>query len=362
MPIADYISQVGDYSEETHLHFEKNETIYQGEMNPLSCFYFNEGSWVRSELPHEVSRIRIGRNPYECEFKLNHKDADDVHIVIQRTGTSWYIMECGKKDLMKVNGFTKRQVHLKQGGTAVVQIGDMKFVFSTTKISGAPAKSEMVDAVPLTESQYSLSYNGNNVNFNLEQVCLIGSDPLCDFFLPGEAFIGMISNLGKRLFLTSMVDADKVIVEADGVSAAKNAPLKPGSIINVGNAEIDFKLSKDLRFSQNFNFVPDGKSDCMRLLEIDALGHAGHSYVLPPSGRSITIGRDSSLCLLGIHNSSKISRKHAQAIIYDKSVLLMDNGTTNGTFVNNKRIKKRLVHPGDMVRLGDISFILCFVG
>jgi FHA domain-containing protein len=362
MHIADYISHVGDFSEETHLHFEKNDTIYQGEMNPLSCFYFNEGAWVRNEIPHEVTRIRIGTNPYECEFRLNNSDADDVQIVLQRTGVSWYIMECGKKDLMRVNGFTKRQMHLKQNMNTVIQVGEMVFLFSTASISSkSPEEHKMNAAVPLNESEYGLGYNGNNINFPLDQVCLIGSDPLCDFYLPGEAFVGMISNLGKRLFLTSLA-TQSVIVEADGVSAAEKAPLKPGSSINIGQKEIDFKLSKDLRFTQDFNFVPDGKNDCMRLLEIDALGHSGHSYVLPPSGRSVTIGRDSSKCLLAISGSPKISRNHLQAIIYDKSVLIIDNQTTNGTYINGKRIKKRLVHPGDMVKLGDVNFILCFVG
>lgn len=363
MHIADFISQSGQFSDETHLNFEKNDTIYQSEMNPLTCFYFSEGEWVCNSIPHEVSRIRMGKNPYECEFRLNHEEADEIQIVIQRTGTSWYIMECGKKDLMKVNGFTKRQIHLKQNMKCVIQVGEMVFIFTATQVFSKPPERELMnEALPLNESEYSLSCNGNNMNYLLEQVCLIGSDPLCDFYLPGEAFSGLISNLGKRLFMTSLLPTQRAIVEVDGVTTAENAPLKPGSRINIGQAEINFKVAKDLRFTQNFNFVPDGKSDCMRLLEIDALGHAGHSYVLPPSGRSITIGRDSAQCLLAISGSPKISRNHVQAIIYDKSVLMVDNHTTNGTYVNGKRIKKRLVHPGDMVKLGDVNFILCFIG
>lgn len=360
MHIADYISQVGDFTEETTLNFEKNVRKPQVEMNPLSCFVKQSGVWTRQEIPNGIDRMRMGKNPYECEFKLDCAEADDVHIIIQRTGAAWFIMECGKKDLMKVNGFSKRQIHLRQNCTSVVQIGNSQFIFTTHKIINRPPLEENTPPVALVESQYRLEFNNNNKNFNLNQMCLIGSDPLCDFFLPGEAFAAMISNLGKRLFLTSLVD--RVNIEADGVSGSENVPLKPGSKINIGNYEISFKLSKDLRFTQSFNFIPDGKSDCLRLLEIDDLGHAGHSYVLPPSGRSITIGRDSSRCLLGIHSSSKISRVHANAIIYDKSVMIIDHQTTNGTFVNNKRIKKRLVHPGDIVRFGDVNFILCYVG
>ncbi len=363
MHIADYISNIGDYTEDTHLNFSKGSDQSGSRVIPLSCFAMQDGRWSRQELPEGIDRMRMGRNPYECEFRISHEEADETHVIVQRAGCSWFVIESGKHDLMKINGFPRRQMCLRQNSTAVVQIGDMSFIFTTTiqpsQVKDSGGTAVMVE---LQESQYGLSCNGVNINFDLEKTCLIGSDPLCDFQIPSKAFCAMISNIGKRLFLNSLVPPETLVVQTERSPEGNSAPLKPGSVISIGTHDINFRLSKDLRFTQDFNFIPDAKSNCMRLLEIDTTGKTGISYVLPPSGRSIWIGRDSDQCLLGIGNSTKISRIHAQSIIYDKSVLIIDNNTTNGTFVNGKRVRKRLLHPGDILRLGDIDFILCFTG
>lgn len=362
MQIADYISNIGDFTEDTHLNFSRNANESSLERIPLACYTMQDGNWSRQDVPAQIDRMRIGRNPYECEFRIAHPDADDVHVIIQRAGCSWFIMESGKKDLMRVNGFPRRQICLRQNSTAVIQVGFMSFIFTTIPPSSEPKSLGTPEIQEFQDCQYGLSFNGRNINFELEKMCLIGSDPLCDFQVPGAAFSAMISNFGKRLFMTGLVQQEELSVKSKDAPDEPSLPLKPGSVISIGNCEIQFRLSKDLRFTQGFNFAPDARANCMRLLEIDREGRSGNSYVLPPSGRSIWIGRDPAQCLLGINNSAKISRVHAQAIIYDKSLLVIDNNTTNGTFANGKRIRKRLLHPGDILRLGDIEFILCFVG
>lgn len=361
MEMLDYISQYGDDSEDTQLNFEKNETIVQKTLNPLSCYSLTNGKWTRQEIPEEINRMRMGKNPYECEFKLIDPLADDIHVIIQKSGNSWFVMDSGKKDLMKVNGFAKRQLHLKQNQIALVQIGGVPYIFSTkAQLLSRDGDDYQGETLPLEESQYSLSYQNKTVNCNLNELSLIGSDPICDFNIPGESFVAVISNLGKRLFLTSLVDNDKLAIDADGVPADKMPPLKPGSIISIGNITINFKLSKDLRFTQSFNYTPDTKGACMKLLEVDAYGNTGHGYLLPAAGRSIKVGRNSNDCLIAISHSSKISRIHGQAIVYEKSVMIIDNGSTNGTYVNGQRIKRHLAHPGDFVKFGDVTFIVCF--
>jgi hypothetical protein len=359
-----YISQVSEYTGDTQLHFEKNETLYDSMLNPLSCFSIQNGNWIRQEVPMNIRRLHIGSNPYKSEFQIFQPEADEVHCIIQKAGSSWFIMESGKQDIMKVNAFPKRQIQLRQHQTGVVHFENTSFIFSTAAIT--PRKTDEMlssNTTELVESQYCLFNEKSSKVFNLEKLCLIGSDPLCDFYVPGESFYAMITHLGKRLFITSLVNEDRVPVEVDNVSAFKNSvSLKPGSKIHIGANVLSFKVSKDLRFTQNFNFVPDPKSDSLRLLEIDNQGNPGHSFVLPPAGRSVTIGRDSEQCSLTIPVSPKISRLHAQAIIYDKAIMLIDNGATNGTFINNTRVKRRMVRPGDIVRLGNASFILCFAG
>jgi len=359
-----YISQIGDYTGDTQLHFEKNETLCDTMLNPLACFSVQNGKWIRQEVPGNIRRLHIGSNPYKSEFQVNHPEADEIHCIIQKAGTSWFIMESGKEDIMMVNGFPKRQIQLRQNQSGVVHLGNKNFVFSTQKIVPRIPENEVyANSSDLGETQYCVSYGEKSKIFNLDKLCLIGADPLCDFYLPGEPFYAMIAHYGKRLFLRSLVEDDHIPVEVGVESAYDNSvTLKPGSCINIGGVELKFKVSKDLRFTQNFNFVPDPKSGNLRLLEIDYQGNPGHSFVLPSTGHSITIGRDSEQCSLSIAVSPKISRVHAQAIVYDKALMLIDNSATNGTFVNNTRVKRRMVHPGDILRLGNANFILCFAG
>lgn len=66
----------------------------------------------------------------------------------------------------------------------------------------------------------------------------------------------------------------------------------------------------------------------------------------------VTLGRleDNSICL---PYDSKISRHHARITREGDSFWLEDCGSTNGTFLNEKRInEKALLNPGDMFLIG----------
>lgn len=76
-----------------------------------------------------------------------------------------------------------------------------------------------------------------------------------------------------------------------------------------------------------------------------------------PGGRRQGVGRgtDNDLCL--VHNS--VSKIHAALVMNRESTLLVaDTGSTNGTFINGRRIaygEARQVEEGDVVGFGDIE-------
>jgi hypothetical protein len=71
--------------------------------------------------------------------------------------------------------------------------------------------------------------------------------------------------------------------------------------------------------------------------------------------REIYIGRDSSVCELGI-DSSSVSRKHAKIIFLNKSVCIVDLSSTNGTFVNGVKNngEPQIIKNKDTVLVGDV--------
>ncbi|HEX8709640.1 MAG TPA: FHA domain-containing protein [Pyrinomonadaceae bacterium] len=79
--------------------------------------------------------------------------------------------------------------------------------------------------------------------------------------------------------------------------------------------------------------------------------------VLTPGGRRISIGRgtDNDLCV----NHGSISKIHAALVMNQQGTLLVaDTGSTNGTFINGRRIgygEARQIEEGDVVGFGDVE-------
>lgn len=86
-----------------------------------------------------------------------------------------------------------------------------------------------------------------------------------------------------------------------------------------------------------------------------------HSFDVPlafkPGGRRINVGRvsDNELSL----NDSSVSKVHAALMMNSEGTLLVaDTGSTNGTFINGRRIsygEARVIETGDVLGFGDVE-------
>lgn len=52
-----------------------------------------------------------------------------------------------------------------------------------------------------------------------------------------------------------------------------------------------------------------------------------------------------------------VSRRHARLELVDDRVVLTDLGSTNGTFVNDERVTRRVLEPGDRLRIGRFELV-----
>lgn len=67
-----------------------------------------------------------------------------------------------------------------------------------------------------------------------------------------------------------------------------------------------------------------------------------------------TVGRQQD-CQLRI-SSSQVSRRHCQLYEKDGQLLVMDLGSSNGTFINGKKIEMQMaLKPGDVLALGSVK-------
>ena len=77
--------------------------------------------------------------------------------------------------------------------------------------------------------------------------------------------------------------------------------------------------------------------------------YQGGEFPLRPN-REITIGRSSDLDMVLVEDM--VSRKHAKITTDDRTVLIQDLGSTNGTFVNGEKVRSVRLKEGDRILVG----------
>ena len=82
----------------------------------------------------------------------------------------------------------------------------------------------------------------------------------------------------------------------------------------------------------------------------------GTSKEIPLDRDVFVIGRDDA-ARLRIPLPS-VSRRHCEIVKDDGELLVSDKGSSNGTYVNGKRVKETELAPGDLLCIGPIVFVV----
>ncbi|HUT53847.1 MAG TPA: FHA domain-containing protein [bacterium] len=91
--------------------------------------------------------------------------------------------------------------------------------------------------------------------------------------------------------------------------------------------------------------LPGGIMVLLRVLEGQEKGKGYQVGKVP-----VSLGRD-ALCDISI-NDTRLSRQHAMLFYYSPNFYFKDLGSTNGTFVNDRRIKESAIKNGDHIKIG----------
>jgi sulfite reductase alpha subunit-like flavoprotein/cytochrome b involved in lipid metabolism len=73
-----------------------------------------------------------------------------------------------------------------------------------------------------------------------------------------------------------------------------------------------------------------------------------------------TLGRDGGSAAV-VLDDRDVSRRHARLEIVDDELVLTDLGSTNGTYVNDVRVTRQVLVPGDQMRIGRFELTWAFV-
>ncbi len=86
---------------------------------------------------------------------------------------------------------------------------------------------------------------------------------------------------------------------------------------------------------------------------------AGPTLIVP-GGREVRIGREPDPSVDIVLPDARVSRDHAALVggVGDDYVTIIDRGSSNGVFLNGRRVDRAEVRPGDMLRLGDAVLVV----
>src|SRR5512136_2851434 len=84
-------------------------------------------------------------------------------------------------------------------------------------------------------------------------------------------------------------------------------------------------------------------------LTLSVGGQSGRSY--PIGEKGLIVGRDPGQCDIVISDPN-VSRLHAWVTVKKGEVVVIDRGSTNGTYVNNVKVENAKLKSGDVIQLG----------
>ncbi len=178
---------------------------------------------------------------------------------------------------------------------------------------------------------------------------------------PTELMHGDVISLGnEKLMLIDPENQDDATVfslnlggGATSLPASKIAALNSGTLSTEERQQVVGDLLKKAFASLATTaedigiFATLSKTDLESVFKLDSQN--------PPVGSSWSIGRDEA-CALNI-NHPTVSTHHASIRFEDGQWFIKDNGSTNGTKVNGKRVVESACNSGDIISLGKLTCV-----
>lgn len=152
-------------------------------------------------------------------------------------------------------------------------------------------------------------------------------------------------------------------VSVNGKPVTDLMALRAGDSVAIGPVTAKFAVVEAARSSPSAS--PDEDSGATRLrtaipkFVLRGVSGAVFSKVYPVTG-PVVIGRAAE-CDISVP-ADEISRRHALVKPTPDGVSVEDLGSSNGTYINNKRVQQGFLNPGDELRLDAVRFILVAPG
>lgn len=164
----------------------------------------------------------------------------------------------------------------------------------------------------------------------------------------GQVSLKLQSVIGRAI--NDIKDAEQIEREWTDVSLGQLAQATPAT---VGLAPAEPILFKYIAVPQlDFLARPvAGDPPTLRLIPLDS---SNIKFVMPPGQERAEIGRALSNDL--VIKDTKVSRSHATLLRQNGLIMVKDNNSRLGTFINDERVRDRRIKDGDVLKFGTHEF------
>lgn len=346
-PLGFHVSPSDDSTDSINRPLKKRVNEMVG---ALEIFVLQNSEWIKYTPDTSKGFFTIGSGEEDSIMINNESEIQKQHIIARRVGKTWFIIERAEKSILLVNNVKRRQVTLKEQSSCILQFGSFTILMTTNTSGGGEKVNESGKTFKVTNSS-DLEYR-----FNAGKTVLIGSNPLCDIVTKGWAFEGLISAMEGVHFFYSITNACFMTGQNNSkipIALPEQSKITTSS----GFITIEFPAGQQ---PSNYLYQVQTRSNptYFILSEIVEQKTLGRKTILPPNGHSVSAGRGKDNYM--VIDSSRVSRHHAQIITSSINIILTDCESTNGTFVNDARITRKIVLPGDIISFAGSEFILIY--
>ena len=152
-----------------------------------------------------------------------------------------------------------------------------------------------------------------------------------------------------RLYVRNLSSQRSSWVDGRRIPADKRVTIKPESELRLGSTLFVLKHNDLAIHAEPATPAP------LPIYRLHGMAGSAVGLSRPLNGRRIVIGRtvDCDICL----DDKQVSRHHAELYMDGSSYRLSDSGSSNGSFVNDRRIKDKALTAGDVIRIGESEMV-----
>jgi ABC-type multidrug transport system ATPase subunit/pSer/pThr/pTyr-binding forkhead associated (FHA) protein len=309
------------------------------------CLLGMRGALAGQSFPIEAGGLRVGRVAGQNHLVINDPEVSRQHAKIEVVGGDVRLTDCGSPNGTFVDGRRVTDEILRAG--SVVRFGlreENSFVYKATAASAAARASSPggratifmstgeEEAAPrrrlqLVLDQYAvrdIPITGSRLEFGSTE----GPHKLLIDHASIAPMHAELINTKTNATLRDLGTAHGTLVNGEKI---RERVLQEGDLLQFGNCETHVFLYRESRIRVNV----------LRDVELNA--------------PVVSIGRSSDNAINLEHPT--VSARHAEVRKVDDGFELVDLGSTNGTFVNGRRIARQRLQPRDRISLGAVQFV-----